>query len=428
MANEVDNSQERLEYLHQTLKDRMELVQITLETSDDPQVIFEVLNHRGVPLDAVDLVKNLLFQSLESQGEHKKADDLLMNAWLPLDRNPWRDDVTSGRVKRKMVDLLLSYWLTIRTEDEVSAEHLFADFTEWLVSSNDRASDVILDIRHHANSMLIIRDLPTTNATGALLERMDATQTTTPWPLLLYLEATDDVPAYQRDIAAKAIDSFLMRRGICRLTTKDYNRLFVQILSTVRQSDPQHVGNAVVEALRDQTADSRHWPSDDDFRSALLQPNLFHLVVRARLKALLVGIENLLHTDKTEQGPFKSGDTKLNIEHLMPQSWDKNWPISAHPSDQQLRQRGDVIHQLGNLTLLTTKLNPSVSNKAWAQKSKAIKQHSLMRITTSSVPTAPDSVSDMSDDQWFSQWDEDRIGIRGKWLAEQAILAWPRPD
>lgn len=59
---------ERLEFLHETLKERMELVQITLESNDDPQVIFEVLNHRGVPLDAADLVKNLLFQELDSNG------------------------------------------------------------------------------------------------------------------------------------------------------------------------------------------------------------------------------------------------------------------------------------------------------------------------------------------------------------------------
>lgn len=124
-VTEADDSESRLEYLYETLRNRMQLVQITLDRNDDPQVIFEVLNHRGVPLDAADLVKNLLFQQLEHSGQSKQADQLLMDDWLPLDRSPWRDEITVGRTRRKRIDILLSYWLTIRTTEEVPVEHLF---------------------------------------------------------------------------------------------------------------------------------------------------------------------------------------------------------------------------------------------------------------------------------------------------------------
>ena len=46
----------------------MQLVEITLDATDDPQVSFEALNFRGVPLSAADLVKNLLFQAVELAG------------------------------------------------------------------------------------------------------------------------------------------------------------------------------------------------------------------------------------------------------------------------------------------------------------------------------------------------------------------------
>lgn len=76
-TRDAEKPDHRLYNLLETLKNRMQLVQITLEGKDDPQVIFEVLNHRGVPLDAVDLVKNLLFQRLEHTGKSVEADDLL---------------------------------------------------------------------------------------------------------------------------------------------------------------------------------------------------------------------------------------------------------------------------------------------------------------------------------------------------------------
>lgn len=432
-ATEADDAESRLEHLYETLKNRMQLVQITLERSDDPQVIFEVLNHRGVPLDAADLVKNLLFQQFEHFGHSSQADKLLMDEWLPLDKSPWRDDITVGRVRRKRIDILLSYWLTIETAEEVPVEHLFSDFKSWLLGSQRDAADVIRSIRHYADRMNLMRELPLTDPTGQLLDRMDAAQTTTPWPILLYLYANDDVPQEQRHIAAAAIDSYLMRRSVCRWTTKDYNRLFLSVLATTKSADPAVAGEAVANALRSQQSDSRRWPSDEEFAEALMAPNLFNAITRARLKSLLLGIEHHLHTGKTEPMQlFSHAEKSLNIEHLLPQSWEKNWPLDAVPGDPEyedvLRRRQQAVHQLGNLTLTTTKLNPSLSNKAWQSKRKDIQKHSLLRLTTASVLTAPDNVISMDDQVWSSEWDEDRIQRRGEWLRDQALEIWPRTE
>jgi len=407
------------------------LFQITLESSDDPQVIFEVLNHRGVPLDAADLIKNLLFQTLDIEGHRSQADELLMSSWLPLDKAPWRGEVTTGRVRRKLIDLLLAYWLTIRTGDEVAVEHLFADFKKWMQQSGENASDVIRSIRHYADTMLLLRSLPEIDPTSQLIDRMEATQTTTPWPLLLYIYGNEMISAAQRERSAMAIDSFLMRRAVCRLTAQDYNRLFLQVLSSAKLSDPQFVGEEIESALLAQTADSRRWPTDEEFIASLTQPNIFNFLVRARLKAVLVGVKNHLRTDKTEPGPLlRSGDPKLNIEHLLPQAWEKTWPLSVDPIDEtyqeHLRRRLSAVHQLGNLTLTTTKLNPSLSNKPWAAKKKDITKHSLLRLTTSSVLTAPETNTILSDEGWSSLWDEERIARRSDWIAKQALMTWPR--
>src|SRR5262245_56633495 len=50
------------------------------------------------------------------------------------------------------------------------------------------------------------------------------------------------------------------------------------------------------------------------------------------------------------------------IEHVMPQARVKNWPLPTSRSEGDHDAR---IHRLGNLTLLTKKLNSSVSNGPW---------------------------------------------------------------
>jgi hypothetical protein len=280
--------------------------------------------------------------------------------------------------------------------------------------------------------MQMLRNLPSSDSTAQLIDRMESTQTTTPWPLLLYLYGNSHVPEIQRQPAAVAIDSFLMRRGVCRLTTKDYNRLFLQVLAAAREANPELAGETVESTLLGQTSESRRWPTDEEFYQALTQPNIFNLVIRARLKALLTGLENYLRTDKTELGSvLLNGDTKLNIEHLMPQSWEKHYPLGpalANEGQQErIRRRWEDLHRLGNLTLTTTKMNPSLSNKPWAQKRKDPGKHALLRLTTSSVLTAPTTDSGMNDDTWATTWDEARIFTRGEWLAAQALQAWPRP-
>lgn len=432
-VRESEKPEIRLEYLHDTLKDRMELVQITLGPHDDPQVIFEVLNHRGVPLDAADLIKNLLFQVLDEQGKHAEAELLLENEWLPLDHAPWREEITTGRVRRKRIDLLLAYWLSIMTSSEASVDHLFADFKKWLISSERDAAEVMTSIRHYADTMESLRWLPESSATSQLLERMDWLQHTTPWPIILYLHANTSVPESQRDLAARALESFLVRRTICRLTTKDYNRLFLAVLVQVKAAPLETAGDVLEQALLDQTAESRYWPPDSQFAAALRSPALYSILSAKHIKMLLTGLENQQHTAKTEPVPrLRTDDKQLNIEHLLPQSWEKNWPLGVDPDFPEYParklKRDQAVHQLGNLTLTTIRLNPALSNRAWIEKAREIRKHSVLRITTGSVLSVPDGVPGWSEETWSSNWTEEQIALRTDYLVDAALQLWNRPS
>lgn len=419
---------QRLDCLYFALQDRIQMVQITLDASDDPQVIFEALNHRGVRLAATDLIKNLLFQSVDRQGDAHRAEKILTDHWLALDGKYWRGEVTTGRIKRVRADLLLSYWLAVQTGQEVVVDHLFNEFKNWLTATSRSAASIIENIRHHADTYERLKALPVTNPTGRLIDAMAATRTTTPWPILLYLNTHPEIPMEERDAGASAIDSFLMRRGVSGMTSSDYNRLFALVLGTLLKSEPSIAGETLTATLLEQTADSRRWPDDEEFFAALQAPGVYDRMYRAQLKALLVGIENRLRrTGLTEFEPtVRADETNLNIEHVLPQGWRANWPLPSDGPEAELR-REDSIHRLGNLTLLTGKLNSKVSNKPWPEKKEYLRQRSLLLLTTQSILADPYGDNDVAHFEWVAAWDEIHVAIRGGWLTTEALAEWSRP-
>jgi hypothetical protein len=90
--------------------------------------------------------------------------------------------------------VFIAYGLTITTGEEVSVEHLSAMFKKWLTSSGADAGDVILELKRCAMTYQAMLTLDVEDPTRRLLDGMAATQTNTPWPLVLYLRATIDTP------------------------------------------------------------------------------------------------------------------------------------------------------------------------------------------------------------------------------------------
>ncbi|MFC7490468.1 MULTISPECIES: GmrSD restriction endonuclease domain-containing protein [unclassified Knoellia] len=428
-VRESPKPEERLDLLHFAVESRIKVVSIFLEAKDDPQVIFEALNHRGVRLDAADLVKNLLFQTLDRQGNQALERDLLTNHWSVLDDSHWRTEITTGRIKRVRVDILLAYWLSAQRGEESSVEHLFEDFKRWMKTTQADAATVIRSIRTYANTMDMLLSLPMESPVAQALDRLDSTGTTTPWPLILFLHAEVTVPQDQAVVGTMALDSFLTRRAVCRLGTKDYNRLFGSLLGTIKSGERTGAGTLLVSALAAQTAENRYWPADREFVDGLLNPRLYTDLVRARLRTVLVGLENQLITSKSEPAtPHRAASKALTIEHIMPVSWRDHWSLPSDSTDEQLERRAAAVHSLGNLTLATQGLNSSLSNDPWTKKRHTLQTHSLARLTTGSVLTYPEGLSGWTQDEWVSTWDEQHIDLRAKAMVAVALKTWPHPN
>lgn len=392
---------ERVDALEIASTAMLQVVVIDLSSKDDPNVIFETLNARGTPLEQSDLIKNFVLSEVQEDEDG--------DIWAGLDDQWWRDEVTQGRLYRPRLDMLLNYWLAMRTGTEVGPSKVFDVFRSFTSERNIR--DVMLEVRcdmsHYQHFMIEKRTPDEEQFFYRTFEVMKAGVVTP--VLLLLLSAGLNV----RLGAFRALESFLVRRMICRQTTKDYNRLILDLASKLRESGLENADRLVASFLKEQKAYSREWPRDETVAGTLEISPLYRLLTRGRLRLVLEGIESQLRSSKAEQPDVPKN---LTIEHLMPVGWSrKNWPLPHGVNEMAGREiRNRIVHTIGNLTLVTQKLNSSMSNSRWKSKREALLKHSMMSLN-SELSTVP-------------QWNEESISLRSRRMAKLIAKCWPGPD
>lgn len=216
-------------------------------------------------------------------------------------------------------------------------------------------------------------------------------------------------------MALEAIESWLMRRMLCRLSIKNYNKIFIELLDELKQSDPESVGDTVVEFFRSREGSSDYWPGDKQLTEAMVEKQAWARINQRRLRMVFRAIEqDLRDTGYSETLEITE---QLEIEHILPQEWAHNWPLPGEePEEVERINRDEVKNTIGNLTVLTDKLNPSVSNAGWEEKRDAIQEHTVLRLNKHLVQN------------WPEEWNEETIADRGAWLAGRTSQIWEAPD
>ena len=380
---------------------KLQMVVIDLDGNDDPNVIFETLNARGTPLEQSDLIKNFVLSETAKPGNAPEK------AWEGLDTSWWRREVAQGRLIRPRLDMLFNYWLAMRTGEEVGPSRVFDVFRSY---ATETGVDVVMgDVQRDLANYRQYVDGVRTPGEEEFFYRTNVMQVGVITPvLLLLLSAEPDV----RIRSFRAIESFLVRRMVCRRTTKDYNRITLELASRLREDGLSEADAIVAGYLKDQKADSREWPSDEAVTNSLARTQLYRLLTRGRLRLVLEGIESRMRTSKSEEtDPPKN----LTIEHLMPVSWGEHWPLSKEiPAEEARAERNNIVHTIGNLTLVTQQLNSAISNGPWEEKRKELEKHGTLFLNRELVGK--------------DQWNENLITKRSKRLAGLLAQCWPGPD
>jgi uncharacterized protein with ParB-like and HNH nuclease domain len=412
----------RVDECFQTLRNALMVVVIDLQKDDDPQVIFETLNARGEPLLPADLLRNYVFirairADLDIEATYAKY-------WARFDDEFWREEVKQGRLTRPRSDLFIQHFLASRQGQDIPIKHLYAEYKHWIESTRPFGS--------------VVEELAALARQGEQFRRIvSPTADDTIFPLCTFLEAYDIRTAYPLLLAlldadlsenewleiSEILESYLLRRAVCNLGTKNYNRVFLTLTRNLRNEG--FSAASLKKHLLTQTGESNVWPDDTTFREAWLHKPLYGPLNSPKLIHLFGRLNQTFMSAKSERVVFADVPT---VEHIMPQTWIENWPLAdgsqgmnfmalakADVEDGRAastRKREVAIQTLGNLTILSSALNSAQSNLPWKQKGPELMKHSLLPINQNLAE--------------LKVWNEESILDRAEDHYARAVRIWAR--
>lgn len=357
---------ERATALATALQSKLVVIAINLAGSDDPQVIFETLNDRGTPLLKADLIKNWVFQ----EGDRVGADveTWPTRFWSTFDETWWRDEIPQGRRRRSRIDIFLQYWLTMRLRRDVTSDDTFRLFRSHASEAFQdilTAEGFLAELLRDAQTFRNFAEFSPTSAAGRFFSRVVETLeigATSP-VLLWFLSDNHGVPESQIEIGLGSLESWVVRRTLTRKTMKGVNNLMVSALTRLDAAGPDQAGSELRTFLSEQSADARDWPTDTQVIDAVVSLPVYGWIRQNRVVMLLRSVERRLVSSNPKVEDVQIVG-RFELEHVMPRGWRTHW--NAPPLEQEDASRRDrLIHTLGNLTLVTSSLNGSLSNRPW---------------------------------------------------------------
>jgi hypothetical protein len=413
----------KLEKLFEAMKEGLAVVSIELEGGDDPQTIFETLNSRGVDLTPGDLMRNFIFQRAKGLGQREgslNVDQLYEKHWLPLDGPFWGMFAYRGRQGASRLDWMLTDHLSMEKADIVSKENLFDAYRRWIIDQRPFAGveQELEAITASAGVERKIFEQEKRDPIGKFGVVAEAFDVSTAFPLVVYLAAEAQVGERLSDALAM-LESYILRRDIAGLPTKSYNRFFVGTIDRLRESEGCKV-EALARWLSTRPNETDRWPTDVEFRQGWLGRDQYKSARQPRLRYIFERIEQAKRTALSEEIEIRS---VLTVEHIMPQKWRDKWPVPGfEPCEEgdidpdqlaaELR-RDECINKLGNLTLITSQLNSTVSNGAFSAKLPALRAYASLALNR-----------ELND---YDHWDEECVIQRGAALFEVARKIWAPP-
>lgn len=424
-AQSDDQVESRAAAIETVVRELLQMVVIDLSADENAQEIFETLNARGAQLTAADLIKNFVFQRLLDAGAD--VEDAYERHWKEFETAFWETEISVGRLRYPRSSLFLNHWLVARTGEEVVAREVFTRFKRYAVESA-QPMPLLLSQLHRSASVYRTfvkngsQSVGPIDRTGLFAYRTGVMESEVIKPFVLHLldPELSPLPEMQLTKAFDCFESWMVRRMLVRAVTKSYTQLVAELITHLKGTNRAMTGDAVEAFLVSQTSGSRYWPDDNEIRETLRVLPAYRRLGRGRLRMVLEAIEDHRRgwrDGKTGLGGERVARGKYAIEHVMPRKWTLHWP---HPNGSLGEgERDALIHTIGNLTLLTSRLNSKVSNGPWlgeAGKRRGLEAHDVLFLNRELIKAAGEG------------WSDAMIRARSEELARAIVTIWPAPE
>lgn len=422
---------EAAEALAEAILEDLVVIAITLDEQDDAQVIFETLNGHGVELTATDLIRNYVFLRAESEGANSSA--LYSSHWSRYETNEWKTEERRGRLNRPRIEWFIQTVLQSELRDEVDQGRIYAEYQRYAKKIGLPSQGQLEVLGHYANAYQALLNGDISSPIGRFGRRFSAWDASTTYVLALAI-AKSGCTESEQDQMFTIVGSYIVRRAICDLTNKNYNKVFLQLLKNLKNE--ALTAAALRSSLEALSGDTTRWPRDDEFRRAFLHGPMYPRRLDApKMRGVLVELENSLRTARTEE-PVAPALASLDIDHMLPKEWPEFWPLpdgssvtaeevlatslrlfsDAKPTPREtlIHVREAAVPTIGNLTLLHYGTNRAAKHRAFNVKHDLFVQHSNLHLNRDMLVA--------------SAWDEASIQRRGETLYTSALKLWPGPS
>ena len=391
------------EKLKQIILNKLLLVNITSDDKDNPYLIFESLNNKGLDLTQSDLIRNYIFMQFPSE----EREEIYQKEWLPLEQRFKSHNLSS--LGEELKEFTQSFWFYLRKDGiSIAEKEIYKHMKIRFDKSTDKRqqlSELIqfssyyeklrfpdkesnLELRKHFNSFLRL-DFKTCHV--FLLN-------------IYYLYTQEKISLNDFQEILSILESYFVRRFFTENSTRVLGKLFDGLYKEVAKDSNNIIDNLKL-TLSGYTT-SKVFPVDDDFKLAIINSKVYKSANIDRVKFILERLEEHAVSKTKEEVTVNSSG--LTIEHIMPQNLSSDWKKGLGDECDVIHDRW--LHTLSNLTL--TADNPALSNKIFSEKKKLYEESKL------NLNKYFDSLD---------TWNADTIEKRANKLADMAIEIWPMP-
>ncbi len=384
---------DKLETIFKGLEKLM-IVWIALKKEkDDPQLIFESMNSKGIELTQTDLIRNYIIM----ETEVKKQEDFYNQYWRAMEEDFKQNETLFKR--------FVKHYLTIKIGKIPNEKRVHEAFKDYQQKEGIEIEDLLKDLQKYFGYFCQIAfkkeaDKDLNKALGFLVNlEMDVV-----YPLLLelYSDYSDGILSKQDFTSIIYLtESYICRRAVCGLGTNSLNKVFPSFIKKINKD--QYLESIEVHFLSLEKTTGK-FPKDSEFKDSFITKELYHPKKTEKVFNFLKRLENF---DTKE--PVNTQE--CTIEHIMPKTLNLEWERDLGENFQAIHEK--YLHTIGNLTL--TGYNSEYSNNSFQEKrdmEKGFKQ-SPLRLNQS-----------LKDLESFG---EEEIEKRANDLADWALKIWTYP-
>ncbi|GAA7122527.1 DUF262 and DUF1524 domain-containing protein [Helicobacter pylori] len=335
---------DKLETIFKGLEKLM-IVEIALEKGkDDPQLIFESMNSKGIELTQTDLIRNYIVMETEIE----KQEGFYNKYWRAM------EEEFEQSKREDLFNKFVRHYLTIKTREIPNINKVYVVLKDYQQKEGIGIEDLLKDLQKYCGYFCRIvfkkeADKDLNKALGFLVDlEMDVI-----YPLLLelYSDYSDGVLSKADFIPIIAlIESYICRRAVCGLGTNSLNKVFPSFTKHIQKDEYFKSLKAHFGYL----TNNQRFPNNDEFKKLFITIDFY------KFKKNKYFFERLENFDRKEPINTKG----LTIEHIMPQTLTEQWERDLGENFQEIHDK--YLHTIGNLTL--TGYNHEYSNKSFQEK------------------------------------------------------------